>query len=98
MSLSQAEKDIETSLTSLFADHDNSTDLLEADSCYHRLTHLEDVDTGKRTIDLENVKTATFEAFDKWDVLLSDEEEKSFYKNHFDPTWAKFQKRWSKGL
>jgi hypothetical protein len=68
----------------MFANHDNSTDIIEADSCFHRLTHLEDVDSGKRTLDLENIKMATLDAFDKWDVMLSEEEEKSFNKNHFD--------------
>jgi hypothetical protein len=76
----------------MFANHDNSTDIIEADSCFHRLTHLEDVDSGKRTLDLENIKMATLDAFDKWDVMLSEEEEKSFNKNHFDPAWAKFSK------
>ena len=40
----------------LFSDHDNSTDLIEAESCYHKLTHLADADTNQKTLDLENIK------------------------------------------
>lgn len=33
---------------------------------------------------------AYLEVLDKFDLSMSDEEEKSFYKNHFEPTWAKY--------
>ena len=33
---------------------------------------------------------AYLDVLDKFDVSMSDEEEKSFYRNHFEPAWKKF--------
>jgi hypothetical protein len=33
---------------------------------------------------------AYLDIFDKFELSMSDDEEKSFYKNHFEPTWKKF--------
>jgi len=33
---------------------------------------------------------AYLDVLDKFDLSMTDDEEKSFYKNHFEPAWAKY--------
>lgn len=33
---------------------------------------------------------AYLDVLDKYELSMSDEEEKSFYKNHFEPAWKKY--------
>ena len=72
--------------------HDTSTDLLAADSCFHKLSHLTDPEKDYRTLDKAMAEMAYLDIFDKFDISATDEEEKSFYKNHFEPAWNKLSK------
>jgi hypothetical protein len=72
--------------------HDSSTDLLEADSCFHKLSHLSDPEKDYRTLDKAMAEMAYLDIFDKFDISVNDDEEKSFYKNHFEPAWNKLSK------
>ena len=74
----------------MLALHESSVDLLTADSAFHKLSHLSDPEKDYRTLDKTMAEMAYLDVLDKFDVTMSDDEEKSFYKNHFEPAWKKF--------
>lgn len=85
--LNEMEKSFENTLAEIFAQHEDSTSLLTADSSFHKLSHLTDPEKDYRTLDKTMAEMAYLEVLDKFDLSMSDDEEKSFYKNHFEPTW-----------
>ena len=70
--------------------HTSSVDLLTADSSFHKLSHLSDPEKDYRTLDKTMAEMAYLDVLDKYDLTMTDDEEKSFYKRHFEPAWAKY--------
>lgn len=70
--------------------HAESVDLLTADSSFHKLSHLTDPETDYRTLDKTMTEMAYLDVLDKFDISMTDDEEKSFYRNHFEPAWKKY--------
>lgn len=58
-------------------------DLLSADSSFHKLSHLTDPEKDYRTLDKTMAEMAYLDVLDKFDISMTDDEEKYFYRNHF---------------
>ena len=89
--LSLAEKAQEKNFKELFDSHTEHADRMEADECFHKLSHGNGID-DLRYLDHEHLETAIDDVFSKWDISLTEDGEKAFKKNHFEPAWHKFNK------
>ena len=67
---------------------------MEADECFHALSYSDGPagGTGKRFLDKDHMSQAVEDMLQKWDISLEEEGDAAFKKNHFEPTWSKFQK------
>ena len=66
---------------------------MEADECFHSLSVSDGPGSqGKRHLDKEHMTQAIDDVLQKWDISLEDDVDAAFKKNHFEPTWSKFEK------